>query len=249
MKALIPLIVLLFPALARAEDRVAQAGQLLLVTTPDWNESSGTAQRYERPPGPGAVPSKSGWRPVGAPFPVSVGRAGLGWRSDSGAPPPSSAGAPIKREGDGRAPAGVLDLGEMWGYAAQAPAGVRVPYHQARPEDRCVDDPSSPAYNQLTKEPPTGPPWRSAEVMRRPDDLYRYLLIVRYNMATPLPGAGSCIFLHLWRRPGEPTAGCTAMSEEALLGLARWLDPRRRPVLVQLPAAQRAALRASWGLP
>jgi D-alanyl-D-alanine dipeptidase len=244
MKALIWLSVLLFPALARAEDRVTQAGQLLLVTTPDWNESSGTAQRYER-----SGPAGGGWRPVGAPFPVTVGRAGLAWRADRGAPPPPSAEAPIKREGDGRAPAGILDLGEMWGYAAQAPAGVRLPYHQARPEDRCVDDPASPAYNQLTVEPPAGPPWRSAEVMRRPDDLYRYLLVVRYNMAAPLPGAGSCIFLHLWRRPGEPTAGCTAMSEPSLLALARWLDPRRRPVLVQLPAAQRAALRASWGLP
>ena len=34
----------------------------------------------------------------------------------------------------------------------------------------------------------------------------------------------SAIFLHVWKEPGAPTCGCTAMAREDLLELLRWLD-------------------------
>jgi len=51
----------------------------------------------------------------------------------------------------------------------------------------------------------------SHEDMLRPDDLYRYVLIIGYNTPKPVPGAGSCIFLHVWRGKDSSTAGCTAI--------------------------------------
>ena len=64
------------------------------------------------------------------------------------------------------------------------------------------------------------------------DGLYRWGIVVGHNPANQ-PGAGSCIFIHLWRGPGQPTAGCTAMSEENLPRILAWLDPALDPRLVQ----------------
>ncbi|HZJ16307.1 MAG TPA: hypothetical protein VFD27_14730, partial [Chthoniobacteraceae bacterium] len=50
-----------------------------------------------------------------------------------------------------------------------------------------------------------------------------------------VPRGGSCIFLHVWSRRGEGTAGCTAMSLAAIAELQRWLDPKAEPVLLQAP--------------
>lgn len=66
--------------------------------------------------------------------------------------------------------------------------------------------------------------------------------------STPVAGAGSCIFLHVWK-PGQPTAGCTAMAQPDLEALLLWLDPARQPLLVQLTTGNYATLRREWGLP
>jgi len=60
---------------------------------------------------------------------------------------------------------------------------------------------------------------------------------------------GSCIFAHLWKAPGETTAGCTAMAPASMDALLGWLDARRKPVFVLLPKAQYAALKHEWKLP
>jgi L,D-peptidoglycan transpeptidase YkuD (ErfK/YbiS/YcfS/YnhG family) len=85
--------------------------------------------------------------------------------------------------------------------------------------------------------------------MRRKDELYRRVIVVDHN-PEPSPGAGSCIFLHLWHGPdGGGTAGCTAMSPAPMEALLAWLDPAARPVYVLLPADRAAALRTGWALP
>jgi D-alanyl-D-alanine dipeptidase len=55
--------------------------------------------------------------------------------------------------------------------------------------------------------------------------------------------------MHIWRGPGQPTVGCTAMAQADLESLLGWLDPERKPLLVQLPAAQYQKLRHRWNLP
>ena len=85
--------------------------------------------------------------------------------------------------------------------------------------------------------------------MRRADDLYRWGILVDHNANPPVPGGGSCIFMHMWRGPGQPTVGCTAMPQADLELLLGWLDPERKPLLVQLPAVQYQKLRHRWNLP
>lgn len=218
---------------------LAEARQLVMVTTRGWDDLHGRLCRFARAGG--------AWQPAGECFPVVVGRKGLAWADEV-------AGGPRKREGDGRGPAGAFRLLEALGYAPEAPAGSRFPYRAIADDLHCVDDPAAPLYNQLVRasELPQadGPlPWRSSERMRRDDDQYRWLLVVDHNRAPPRPGAGSCIFVHVWRSPDKGTAGCTAMPEPRLLELLAWLDPAASPALLQLPLAEHRARAAAWGLP
>lgn len=218
----------------------AQSRQLVLSTAAGWDATRATLQAYERPSAAGP------WKAVGPPIEASLGRSGLAWgrgRHDPGLP------GPQKKEGDGRSPAGVFDLRVLTGYDAQAPAGTRLAYRRATSTLRCVDDVRSRFYNQLVDESQVAKDWSAAEDMRRPDELYRFVVWVGHNDAPVAAGGGSCIFLHLRQGAGSVTAGCTAFEAEPMLRLLRWLDPDAGPVLVQLPEAEAVSRGAAWGLP
>jgi len=225
-----------------AKARLAAAEQLVFVESLSWDAPQGVLRRFERPR------PKAPWQPIGGPLTVWLGRAGLGWRSDAEAPP-VPAPFPKKAEGDGRSPAGLFALADLWGYAPQPPAGIRLPYHQSEARTRCVDDVRSPDYGKIISAPPGPAPWSSAEKLRLPTDHYKYLIVVDYNLRKPRPGAGSCIFVHVAPAPGGPTAGCTALVEEDLLTLLRWLAPQKRPLLLQLPQPAVAAVAKDLDLP
>ncbi|WP_123770636.1 L,D-transpeptidase family protein [Vulcaniibacterium tengchongense] len=218
------------------------AEQLVLVVVPDWNATAGELRRYER--------RGAGWREIDAAVPVAIGRNGAAW--GAGLHPARSDG-PQKREGDGRAPAGVFALGTAFGYAGRA--ATALPYRGTTASDWCIDVPASPLYNRIVdaREAGSDAVAGSTEPMRRDlhangDPRYRLGFVIGHNPGNR-PGAGSCIFAHLWRAPGEPTAGCTAMAEPAMRALLGWLDPRRRPVFVLLPQAEYGRLRHAWDLP
>jgi L,D-peptidoglycan transpeptidase YkuD (ErfK/YbiS/YcfS/YnhG family) len=172
---------------------------------------------------------------VGRPVPVRIGAAGLGrGRGLHDTAPGALAHGPIKREGDRRSPAGVFALGPAFGPVTRRPyAPGRWPWRRTTKRDRLVDDPRSPHYNTWEQLPRDGshPAWRSAEDLSG----YRLGLVVRHNRDPVQPGAGSAIFLHLPDPGFGPTVGCTALKRRALLRLLRWLDPKAKPVLAQLP--------------
>jgi L,D-peptidoglycan transpeptidase YkuD (ErfK/YbiS/YcfS/YnhG family) len=241
----IPLLLL---TTALAGPAAAQAGrpgwtalQAVVVTTAGWDATSARVQRWER------AAAADAWRPVGGPMDAMVGLAGLGWGTGLH---PLMADGPRKREGDGRAPAGVYRLSSAFGYASgdQIP-WIRLPYRQSTAFSRCVDDPASRWYNRWADADRVNVDWSSHEEMRRPDELYRLGVWVDHNADPPSAGAGSCIFLHIWRGPGVPTVGCTSFAAAELETLLRWLDPARSPVLVQLPESEYARLRTEWSLP
>jgi len=214
--------------------------QLVTVVTDDWNQFRAKLRRYERLPG-------QGWKPVGAPTDVVLGREGYGWgRGLHGGGAPGRAG-PIKREGDGRSPAGVFDIGTAYGYEATR-KGLSLPYVQATSELRCVDDPKSRHYNRIVSTANTAADWQSAEHMRRQDELYAIAIVVEHNTQQIEPGAGSCIFIHVWRGPDSGMTGCTAMPMNTLETFARWLEPHAA-ALVALPRSEYEALKGPWGLP
>jgi D-alanyl-D-alanine dipeptidase len=138
-----------------------------------------------------------------------------------------------KREGDGCSPAGIFRIGPAFGYAPAAPA-IRLPYQPLTPSTIAIDDPASTHYNRIVDAQRAACDWKSREMMLRQDGLYLQGAVIGHNPHN-VPGAGSCIFLHLWRSPGHPTAGCTAMAGEDLRNLLEWLDPAAEPRLVQSP--------------
>jgi D-alanyl-D-alanine dipeptidase len=91
--------------------------------------------------------------------------------------------------------------------------------------------------------------WDSAEIMRRDDDLYKWGMNIEQNFPAVKPYCGSCIFFHIWRKPGSGTEGCTAMAEEDLLALMSWADPAQHPLVVQLPTEIYEKVRKEWDLP
>jgi D-alanyl-D-alanine dipeptidase len=217
-------------------DLLGETQQLLLVTTPGWNSVDGTLRRFEKQDG--------AWKSVGDSFPVVVGKSGLGW--DGITDRPSAKSFPIKKEGDGRSPAGVFKITDLFGFASSFDG--KLSYTVLTESTECVDDSSSSAYNQIVdrKQIPN-PDWNSSEKMRT-IDVYKLGAVVDYN-SPKVPGSGSCIFLHIWKGPGHGTAGCTAMEESHVQELSTWLDASKHPVLVQLPAPIYQSLKQAWQLP
>jgi D-alanyl-D-alanine dipeptidase len=126
---------------------------------------------------------------------------------------------------------------------------VKLPYLPLTKQIEGVDDPQSRYYNRLVDRSKVARvDWRSSEQMRRDELLYKWGAFVEHN-TPPRPGAGSCIFLHVWKDSATATTGCTAMAEQDLVGLLRWLDPAGHPVLVQMPRANYPGFQAKWTLP
>lgn len=220
------------------------SNQLLLCVAPGWDSAAARLARFAR------ADAGSDWQPVGAPVPVMLGRAGLAW--GRGLHPPAGAAGPHKREGDGRAPAGIFGITALFGDAApDSPfaRAAKLPYWSATRDLKAIDDPASAHYNRIVDQSLVAPDWNSCEDMLRSDQRYALGAVVGHNCAPPVAGAGSCIFLHVWERAGVATAGCTAMALADLREIAGWLDAAAAPLLVQLPQAEYERLREAWGLP
>src|SRR5262245_16077099 len=216
--------------------------QMVFVTTSDWNAVRGELQRYER------ASVREPWHETGEKIPVVVGRSGLAW--GKGLHPELQGDGPIKREGDGRSPAGFFSLSSAFGYADHSKIGqLGLPYVQAIRTLECVDDVKSAYYNQvLDRKSVRNPDWKSSEQMLRGDNLYRLGVVVDHN-AKHEAGCGSCIFLHIWDGPTKGTSGCTAMEAVKMEEVLRWLDRKKNPVLVQLPQSEVRRLQKVWNLP
>jgi L,D-peptidoglycan transpeptidase YkuD (ErfK/YbiS/YcfS/YnhG family) len=98
------------------------------------------------------------------------------------------------------------------------PNGWAVPI---RPGDLWSDDVGDPDYNQLVRAPH---PYRH-ERLWRGDPLYDLILLTDWNWPDAVAGRGSAIFVHRWRKPGHPTAGCVAFHPDHL----RWITAHVQP--------------------
>ena len=156
------------------------------------------------------VVTRWGARFSGRRFPVAIGRAGM---TDN------------KREGDGATPRGCWRLMGGWYRADRGPAPY-APFalRPAGPADLWSDDVDSPDYNHAVRAPYAP----SHERLRRGDGLYDLCLVTDWNWPDATPGKGSAIFVHCWRGPRKPTAGCLAFRPDHLDWiLARWTAQSR----------------------
>lgn len=222
----------------------AQARQLVLVETADWDAPTGVLRRYVRE-APGTA-----WEPVDDAQTVAIGRTGSAWGIGLHELPQPG---PQKREGDGKSPAGAFAIGTAFGYAPDE--NTALPYRAMLETDYCIDVPQSPLYNLFVDAAQAGEQAveGSTEPMRLDlhndgDPRYRIGFVIGHNPQNA-PGQGSCIFAHLTRREGEATAGCTAMPDTAMQTLLGWLNPAHEPVFVLLPHEELVRLAPTWGLP
>jgi L,D-peptidoglycan transpeptidase YkuD (ErfK/YbiS/YcfS/YnhG family) len=91
------------------------------------------------------------------------------------------------------------------------------------PDDGWCDDPLHEDYNRPVRLPHPA----SAERLWREDHLYDLVVVLGYNDAPVVPGAGSAIFMHLASPEFSPTQGCVALAPgdlAILLELARQDD-------------------------
>jgi len=155
------------------------------------------------------------WKNVFEPMDAVIGRSGF---------------APFgeKREGDGQTPSGIYPLKTAFGY--NETVKTKMPYRQALADDVWIDDPDAPDYNRWVKKDETKA--ASHEMMKRGDDLYKYGVVIEYNTGPVIKGNGSAIFLHVWKCPGLPTAGCVAVSEDNMIKILEWLDPVASPIII-----------------
>ncbi|HTF68010.1 MAG TPA: L,D-transpeptidase family protein [Edaphobacter sp.] len=236
---------------AKTGDVAAGSTQMIVVTTPDWNSLQGRLQRYER--------AKVGeaWQPVDGAISIVTGKHGMAWGLGAVALDGVQAVSdPMKREGDGRSPAGVFGLGTAFGFATEPLAGMTLPYLSLTASTECVDDVDSASYNRIVDRSKVTVDWKSSEHMRDVGEAYRWGIVVNHNGIAnpvsgpqPLRGDGSCIFLHIWKDAAHGTAGCMAMAPANIEALLRWVDPTRKPALVELPVDVYARVMKQWGLP
>lgn len=219
-----------------------QTRQLVTALVESWTSTRATLQRWERTDG-------GAWTAVGASWPGVIGKAGAAWGAGlHGKGAPDREG-PTKREGDGKSPAGVFEIGSAFGYADEPPKGTRLDYTSSGTGDlECIDDPASEHYAKIVERKQVPSDWESSEQLLRDDALYTWVVDILHNPDRK-PSAGSCIFLHVWGGPESSTVGCTAMEEPRLVDLIKALDPAAKPVFVLLPRADYAALATAWGLP
>lgn len=185
---------------------IGHTRQMLVLQAPDYASVAAILTWWE------LGTSDEGWRRIGS-APAAIGRGGL---------------SPLKREGDGRTPAGRFPMGTGFG-AAPAPAGAW-PYRVADGRDYWVDDPNSPDYNQWVRC--SGDPaarWSSFE--RLDIAAYRKAAVIRYNENPIVRGRGSAIFFHIWSGPSSGSAGCVTVAEDTVVRVLEWMAPEAAPVM------------------
>lgn len=213
--------------------------QALVVLTDGWDSLRAVVTAIEW--------TDNGWS-IRQSHPAVVGQRGLGW--GIGVTDFTSREGPVKVEGDQKSPAGIFRIGPAFGkYPADSLADLLITYQQIDPQLQCIEDQNSAKYNQLVMDNDPKKDWEQDDYMLREDDLYDLGAFVNHNSNPAIAGAGSCIFLHLWRAPSMGTLGCTAMNKLDLLSHLIWLDPEKDPILVQMPRSIYPTIAAQYALP
>ena len=199
-----------------------ESKQLIMVVTPNWNERKGKLQRYEKN-------KNEKWIKVEKSIDIILGRNGLGWGLGLHSIPNNA--KYIKKEGDGKAPAGLFSLGNGFGYQDFK---INFPYQTYKRTDHCVDDSNSEFYNTIINSKKVKKDYKSFEHMKLKNHLYKYGITVQHNPKN-IAQSGSCIFIHIKNNTGRGTAGCTAMKEKQIVTILKWLKEEKKPLLLQLP--------------
>jgi L,D-peptidoglycan transpeptidase YkuD (ErfK/YbiS/YcfS/YnhG family) len=166
-----------------------------------------TLKRLRVRPKPGD--HRRGWLIAGPlALPVALGRSGI---------------KANKREGDGATPLGKFRLRRLWWRSDR---GTRprtlLPTRRITTSDAWCEDPQDRRYNQAMRLKPGAP----GDHLWRKDRLYDLIIEIDHNTRPRVAGRGSAVFVHIARPGMTPTAGCVALTPNALRRLLNVLGPR-----------------------
>jgi len=152
------------------------------------------------------------WKPMFTPaFSAVVGKNGI-----------ASIGK--KKEGDLKTPAGLHPIGEAFGTQ---PLALKMDYKYITADDKFIDDVNHTRYNSWVSGSTDAKSYESMLI-----EPYACGAVINYNTNPTIAGKGSAIFIHLWRSPNSPTAGCIALGKKNLLMMLHWLDKAQHPYIL-----------------
>ena len=126
--------------------------------------------------------------------------------------------AKSKKEGDKKTPKGTFEIENLYFRKDRKEKPLTllkcVPIKKAM--GWCNDISFPKKYNKLVKIEKK----IKHEKLKRKDYKYDLLIPIKYNFKKPIPGLGSCIFIHL-TKDYKPTAGCIALKEKDFLILLK----------------------------
>ena len=119
-----------------------------------------------------------------------------------------------KKEGDKKTPKGIFEIGNVYFRKDRIKKPITLlKCIEIKKNMGWCDDINTPRkYNKLIKINDN----LKHEKLSRKDNKYNLLIPIKYNFTKPIPGRGSCIFIHLTRNY-KPTAGCIALKEKDFL--------------------------------
>ena len=119
-----------------------------------------------------------------------------------------------KKEGDKKTPKGIFELENLYFRKdrIKKPITSLKCIEIKRNMGWCDDIKLSKQYNKLIRINEKS----KHEKLTRKDHKYDMLIPIKYNFKKPIPGLGSCIFIHLTKNY-KPTAGCVALKEKDFL--------------------------------
>ena len=123
-----------------------------------------------------------------------------------------------KKEGDKKTPRGKFKIGNLYfrNDKIKKP-DTQLSCIEIRDTMGWCDDVNFPTkYNKLIKISKN----IRHEKLKRKDNKYDLFIPIKYNYKKPVPGLGSCIFIHLTGNY-KPTAGCIALKKKDFLILAK----------------------------
>ena len=180
-------------------------------------------------------------------FEVLLGKNGLAW----GIGIHEKNSQNLKKEGDGRSPAGIFKIGKIYGESDSLLEGAITLTIKSLKRMHGWDDPKNPFYNKhvMSNFFETKPEWFESQRMRLGDSAYRWLIAINHNTNPPKPGYGSAIFFHVRRGPERRTTGCTVLSLKNLENLIKFLNEKHNPHYVLLPKKEYSKIRSFYNLP
>ena len=130
-----------------------------------------------------------------------------------------------KKEGDEKTPKGTFEIGKLYFRRdrVKKPITLLKCIEIKNNTGWCNDIRFPKKYNKLIKIDNK----IKHEKLKRRDYKYDYFIPIKYNFKKPIPGKGSCIFIHLTKKY-KPTAGCIAISKKDFLIILKLIKKNTR---------------------